>query len=165
MKSLALTVEQYAEAKALPVGALRDHGLSDVTYQGHPAVKIAYFDEAGQEGPVRFRRAMFKADQGPDVRFIWRRNSRPTLYGLRRLKEAIRVGYVVLVEGESDCHTLWHHGIPALGVPGETNTPSPFDDERAADDNDDAVLDAPVSNDGTIPPPFESMIATDDAAS
>ena len=27
-------------------------------------------------------------------------------------------GYVVLVEGESDCHTLWHHGIEALGIPG-----------------------------------------------
>jgi hypothetical protein len=25
---------------------------------------------------------------------------------------------VVLVEGESDVHTFWHHGIPALGIPG-----------------------------------------------
>ena len=25
---------------------------------------------------------------------------------------------VVLVEGESDAHTLWHHGFPALGIPG-----------------------------------------------
>jgi hypothetical protein len=25
---------------------------------------------------------------------------------------------VVLVEGESDAQTLWHHGIPALGIPG-----------------------------------------------
>ena len=30
-------------------------------------------------------------------------------------------GYAVLVEGESDCHTLWHHGIEALGVPGAAN--------------------------------------------
>ena len=28
---------------------------------------------------------------------------------------------MVLVEGESDCHTLWHHGIPAVGIPGATN--------------------------------------------
>ena len=28
---------------------------------------------------------------------------------------------VVLVEGESDCHTLWFHGIPALGIPGAAN--------------------------------------------
>ena len=25
---------------------------------------------------------------------------------------------MVLVEGESDCHTLWYHDVPALGVPG-----------------------------------------------
>src|SRR5258708_11367735 len=25
---------------------------------------------------------------------------------------------MVLVEGPSDCHTLWYHGIPALGIPG-----------------------------------------------
>ncbi|MGI9038094.1 MAG: DUF3631 domain-containing protein [Gemmatimonadota bacterium] len=24
----------------------------------------------------------------------------------------------MLVEGESDCHVLWHYGLPALGVPG-----------------------------------------------
>jgi hypothetical protein len=30
-------------------------------------------------------------------------------------------GYVVLVEGESDVHTLWHYGIPALGLPGAAN--------------------------------------------
>lgn len=27
----------------------------------------------------------------------------------------------MLVEGESDCHTLWHHDIEALGVPGAAN--------------------------------------------
>ena len=25
---------------------------------------------------------------------------------------------MILVEGESDCQTLWYHGINALGVPG-----------------------------------------------
>ena len=28
---------------------------------------------------------------------------------------------MALVKGESDCHTLWVHGIPALGVPGAAN--------------------------------------------
>ena len=28
---------------------------------------------------------------------------------------------MVLVEGESDCHTLWHHGVEALGIPGASN--------------------------------------------
>ena len=28
-----------------------------------------------------------------------------------RLDGAREAGYAVLVEGESDCHTLWHHGV------------------------------------------------------
>jgi hypothetical protein len=43
------------------------------------------------------------------------------LYGLNRIGDAKAAGYVALVEGESDVHTLWHHGIPAIGLPGATN--------------------------------------------
>ncbi len=32
-----------------------------------------------------------------------------------------QAGYVVLVEGESDTHTLWYHRLPALGIPGASN--------------------------------------------
>jgi len=39
-------------------------------------------------------------------------------YGLERLEEARKAGYLVLVEGESDCWTLWFHHFPALGLPG-----------------------------------------------
>ena len=39
-------------------------------------------------------------------------------YGLERLEEAHKAGYLVIVEGESDCWTLWFHHIPALGLPG-----------------------------------------------
>ena len=39
-------------------------------------------------------------------------------YGLGRLEEARKAGYLVLVEGESDCWTLWYHGFQALGLPG-----------------------------------------------
>ncbi len=42
-------------------------------------------------------------------------------YGLGLLGEARKAGYVVLVEGESDCHTLWYYEIPALGIPGASN--------------------------------------------
>ena len=52
------------------------------------------------------------------MRFRWRRGSKVHPYGLWRLGDAEAAGYVVLVEGESDCHTLWHYGIPALGIPG-----------------------------------------------
>lgn len=39
-------------------------------------------------------------------------------YGLERLDEARKAGYLILVEGESDCWTLWYHHFPALGIPG-----------------------------------------------
>jgi hypothetical protein len=40
------------------------------------------------------------------------------LYGLWKLPEWKGTDSIVIVEGESDCHTLWFHGIPAVGVPG-----------------------------------------------
>ena len=39
-------------------------------------------------------------------------------YGLWLLKLARDAKRLVLVEGESDCWTLWYHAIPALGIPG-----------------------------------------------
>ena len=40
-------------------------------------------------------------------------------YGEERLADAVAAaGHLILVEGESDCWTLWFHGHPALGLPG-----------------------------------------------
>jgi hypothetical protein len=113
----ACTRTAYAEAKGLPLGFLRSLGLSDIHYSGRPAVRIPYLDEEGSEIAVRFRLALQKSP-GADERFRWRKGSRPTLYGLWRLRGMRSSGYAFLVEGESDCHTLWHHGLLALGVPG-----------------------------------------------
>jgi hypothetical protein len=107
-----LTLAAYAAAKQLPVDFLRTCGLSD-TYVGRPVVRIPYYDETGNEVAVRFRLALEGAS-----RFRWRRGARPQLYGLSRLGDARALGFVMLVEGESDCHTLWHHHLPALGLPG-----------------------------------------------
>jgi DNA-binding transcriptional ArsR family regulator len=91
-------------------------GLRNVTYVEKPAVRIPYPDEEGQEVAVRFGVSLEGAEK-----FRWRSGDKPTLYGLRLLDEARKAGYVVLVEGESDCHTLWYHEIPALGIPGASN--------------------------------------------
>lgn len=110
-----LTLEQYAAAKALSVVFLQDCGLSDKVLAGRPAVRIPYLGASGEELAVRFRVA-------PDGdRFRWKSGSKPCLYGLNRTGDARAAGHVVLVEGESDVHTLWHHGIPAIGLPGATN--------------------------------------------
>ena len=109
---LGCTLSDYAEAKHLSIEFLRKLGLSDLSYMGSRAVRIPYRDESGSEISVRFRLAM------TGNRFRWRKRSRPILYGLWKLADARSEGKVVLVEGESDCHTLWTHGIPACGLPG-----------------------------------------------
>lgn len=114
------TLESYAAAKALPAEFLKRLGLSDTSYAGKPAVRIPYLAGDGTEGAVRFRLALTKSPEGDD-RFRWRKGSKLALYGLWRLEHARREGYAFLVEGESDCHTLWHRGLPALGVPGASN--------------------------------------------
>ena len=108
-----LRLSEYAEAKGLPEPFLHKLGLSELSYLGQTAIRIPYLDAGGEERAIRFRLAL----EGPD-RFRWKNGSKPFLYGLWRLEEARRVGYVWLVEGESDCHTLWQHGIPAIGLPG-----------------------------------------------
>jgi hypothetical protein len=110
-----LTLEQYAAAKALPIDFLKVCGLSEFTYDRKQALRIPYLGAGGEELAVRFRIAL------DGDRFRWKSGAKPCLYGLHRLNEVQKAGQVVLVEGESDCHTLWFHGIPALGIPGATN--------------------------------------------
>jgi hypothetical protein len=113
----ACTLEAYARAKALTVEFLARLGLSNAKYASKPALRVPYLDANGSEGAIRFRIALQKGPKG-DERFRWRKGSRPIPYGLWRLEHAREEGYVFLVEGESDAQTLWHHGLPALGVPG-----------------------------------------------
>lgn len=113
------TLAAYASAKKLPIEKLKTFGLTDIGYNSVPAVRIPYRGIDGTDGPVRFRLALEKGD-GADPRFAWKKGSKPTPYGLERLDDAKRLKYIVLLEGESDCHTLWcqQFPIPALGIPG-----------------------------------------------
>jgi hypothetical protein len=110
-----LTLEQYAVAKNLPLELLTGCGVSEMSYQGTMALRMPYLGEGGELLAVRFRIAL----EGD--RFRWKSGAKPCLYGLNRIGEARAAGQVVLVEGESDCHTFWYHGIPALGLPGAAN--------------------------------------------
>src|ERR1700730_3169661 len=78
-------------------------------------VQIPYHLADGQPAP-RFRiRTALVAKEGSR----WNSGDGKLVpYGLERLEEARKVGYLVLVEGESDCWTLWYQGFPALGLPG-----------------------------------------------
>ena len=120
---IGCTLDQYAAAKQLPPSFLRSLGLEDTRYGSAPAVAIPYRDRDGNETARRFRTALDKSD--PDRRFRWRKGAKPSLYGLWKLKPG---PCITGVEGESDCHTLWCHGIEAVGIPGA----AAWDEQRDA---------------------------------
>lgn len=103
------TVEEYAEAKNLDLELLHTYGIKNTTN----GMMVPYLDENGTPLATRYRVAL-----SGKLKFTWKKGAKIGLYGLWRLREAKQAGYVVLVEGESDSHTLWQYGIPALGVPG-----------------------------------------------
>lgn len=107
------TLEQYASQKKLPIDFLQNLGLVNTKRSGSTAIRIPYIDESGSTKATRYRIALNEKD-----RFRWKSGNKPILYGLWRLKEMQEAGYIVLVEGESDCHTLWCHNIPAIGLAG-----------------------------------------------
>ena len=107
------TLADYAEAKHLRVDSLRKLGITEMYYQSQPAVRIPYYGADGKETATRFRVALDGNDK-----FRWRRGNRALLYGLDRIAAVRHGGAIALVEGESDCHTLWQEGFPAVGLPG-----------------------------------------------
>ena len=119
LKPPGLTLADLAAAKKLPEAFLRSLGVHDAAYYNPPAVSIVYRDVDGNEQAIRYRLAV----TGPE-RFKWRRGARPTFYGLDRHREIKNAGWLLLVEGESDCWSAWHHEIPAVGVPGKESWPA-----------------------------------------
>jgi P4 family phage/plasmid primase-like protien len=116
-----LRLEELAEAKGLPLGFLKELGWHDAYWPpggkgGQPAVCIPYRDERGQVVAKRYRLALTN-EEGP--RFKWEPGARARPYGLDRLEDAKKKGFILLVEGESDCATLWLCGFPTLGLPGK----------------------------------------------
>jgi hypothetical protein len=118
------TLEAYAASKNLPLEFLTsddvalEDGICYVKALGKEisAVEIPYADQNGEQVATRYR-----ISPGGDDRFRWEKGSKATLYGLHKLEEAHDASYVLLVEGESDCHTAWYRGLPAIGVPGVDN--------------------------------------------
>ena len=108
-----VTLETYARMKRLPPAFLEGLHISERKYQGKPALRIPYFDKGGQEVTARYRIALVGKDK-----FRWTSGAHVLPYGLSRLGDARKQGYISLVEGESDTQTLWYYGLPALGIPG-----------------------------------------------
>jgi hypothetical protein len=106
--------KEYSEAKKLPEEFLRSVGCSSYKYKNKPAMRIAYLDENKQEKMVRYRISL----NGND-RFRTRSGDKAILYGLWLMDKTKQ--YIILVEGESDCQTLWLNEFHAVGLPGATN--------------------------------------------
>jgi len=112
----ALSLLDLALEKQLPWKYLFNLGVMEHASGG---VQIPYHLADGKPAP-RFRiRTALVAKEGSR----WNSGEGKLVpYGLERLEEARKVGYLVLVEGESDCWTLWYQGFPALGLPGAEMT-------------------------------------------
>lgn len=120
-KSRPYTLQDYAQAKGLPVDFLKSLGVEEeggkvrIPYHLGECSVTGASDAAGPTvAAVRYRRW---------DKFWWARGSKLVPYELDRIDRFLKQeeGYVILVEGESDTQTLWLHGYPALGIPGAQN--------------------------------------------
>lgn len=112
-----LTLADYARAKHLSPECLAQWGVTEHNNGRGPYLAIPYRDASGRVVAERRRFALRRGQR--DQRFAWRTGDKPLLYGLWRLAEFQAAGdWVLLVEGESDCHAAWKCGLPVLGVPG-----------------------------------------------
>ena len=107
------TVEQLAQAKLLDPALLRQWHVGDGRRAGVDAVYIRYLDEQGEVVSTQWR-INLAGDR-------FRRDGSPTLYGLWRLGEYSGQNLWV-VEGVSDCWTLWHANMPCVAFPSNTPT-------------------------------------------
>lgn len=108
-----LTLADFAAAKGLPLDFLQRCGVAEQVYDGAPAVRFPFFSADGELLATHLRIAL------DGDRFRWKKGDKASLYGLQRgIADAQKRGSIVICEGESDTLTLWHHNIPAVGLPG-----------------------------------------------
>lgn len=118
---MPLTLEEYAAAKQLPIGKLKELGLHDTTHNGHPALGIPYYD---QHGKLLFTRLRLSLTESP--KFYQPAGIPLYPYGVWLLDTYPPNTQPVLEEGESDFHTLYCQGIPAIGLPGANSLKPEF---------------------------------------
>jgi hypothetical protein len=108
-----LTLAVLAQAKRLSTPKLFSW---NVRTQPDGSIAIPYLTRDGVVSAVQYRYAL-----SGDNRFKWRKDDIPILYGLWRLNEWITEHTLYLTEGTTDCWTMWHAGLPAIGIPSATN--------------------------------------------
>lgn len=113
------SLEDYAAEKSFSLEKLEKYGVHTAEYTSKRTentlnvVAIPYYDLDGELIRHRYRTQNQKWWEGE--------GQQQTLYGLWMLaNEKLADRPVLLVEGESDCHAAWHHGVLAIGVPGSS---------------------------------------------
>src|SRR6266516_3677014 len=108
----SLTLVELAQDKMLPWQYLFNLGVMENT---GGVLQILYHLPDGTPAPRHRLRSALVARKGSR----WSTGEGEIVaYGLERLEDARKASYLVIVEGESDCWTLWYHKFPALGLPG-----------------------------------------------
>jgi KaiC/GvpD/RAD55 family RecA-like ATPase len=109
--SRGLSLVEYAERKGLNLDTLYAAGVEErVGKFGDTIVAIPYRDAEGNvlRTKLRTRTGTFWDKDGTGA----------PLYGQDVLAKAPKDAPVLIVEGESDCHAGWQHGLCVVGLPG-----------------------------------------------
>lgn len=109
-----VTVARLATEKRLPVEFLDDLGIEDSPRWN--GIGIGYYDLDGKQHTRLRKRITLRAKDGS----TWVGKGDLIPYGVWRLREA-ETKTLLIVEGESDCWSLWYAGYAALGIPGASN--------------------------------------------
>ena len=114
-----LTLSEYAERKGLSLDTLRRAGVEErVGKFGDALVAIPYHNADGQ-----VIRTKLRTQKGT----FWDRDGEGApLYGQDVLAQAPITAPVIIVEGESDCHAGWQHGLCVVGLPGASQWRSDY---------------------------------------
>jgi hypothetical protein len=114
-----LAIEKHIHPELLSEwGVCDNYTWVDSKKKKHPGViRIVYRLPDGTASTRAHIRTHVTAKHGS----FWEGEGALLPYGLWKLSEAQKAGYCWLVEGESDCWTLWSRMLPALGIPGASN--------------------------------------------
>jgi predicted P-loop ATPase len=106
-----ISLSELSEDKGIPEEFLLSLGITE----SESSVFIPYRKINGDKATRHRIRTHLSARKGS----IWTKGKGETLpYGLWRLQDAKNAEYLTIVEGESDCWTLWFNNFPAIGMPG-----------------------------------------------
>ena len=114
-----LALQEYCERKRLSPATLAEYGVTErIGKYGDTLIAIPYRDASG-----KLMRTKMRTRTGT----FWDKDGTGTpLYGQDVLAKADALTPVIIVEGESDCHAGWHHGLCVVGLPGASQWRSEY---------------------------------------